>query len=89
MVNSSKPVHYLIDIYLFLYNIIENFQEAIHLTFQNVRRRIMVLVNAIQRMTKKCHFCLRENGGQFQHHLQKPILPFNDNEIFDTNGQFR
>ena len=54
------------EVYKTRYDGIAELREAIHLAFRNLR---MVLFNAIQRITKMCQFCIRENGRHFEHHL--------------------
>lgn len=72
---------YLFDFIIFFYDSIAEFREAIHLTFQNLQRP-MILVNITQRITKMYQYCLSENGGHFQHHLKKPVCSFPSNDIF-------
>lgn len=57
------------EVYKTRYDGIAELREAIHLAFRNLRMRTMVLLNAIQRITKMCQFCIRENGRQFEHHI--------------------
>lgn len=55
---------------------------AIHLIFQNLRRRRMVLVNAFQGKKELDQFYLRGNGDHFQHHFQNCVFASSNNVIF-------
>lgn len=44
-------------------------REAITLAFHHIQRRSVILLNALERITKLCELCIRENGNHFEQFL--------------------
>lgn len=57
------------QIYKTRYQSVAELRAAIDLTFRNLQRSPMILLNAIRRITKVCQFCIRENGRHIENHL--------------------
>lgn len=48
---------------------LEELREAITVAFQDLQRRSIIILNALERITKMCELCIRENGNHFEQFL--------------------